>query len=73
MWFLIQSSTIFAVCAANIYWQITPNGYVAAALGAGLAYILTDAVNDLSGKLLARREKRRAQSRERNIDLRGRQ
>ena len=41
MWFLIQSSIIFAVCAANIHWQITTNGYISVLLGGGLAYGLT--------------------------------
>lgn len=38
---------MFAVMASNVHWQWTPNGYVAAALGAGAAYILTDVVNEL--------------------------
>jgi hypothetical protein len=29
MWFLIQSSIIFAVVASNIKWYWTPNGYLA--------------------------------------------
>jgi hypothetical protein len=35
MWFVLQGSIIFAVCAANIHWQITPNGYLAAMAGGG--------------------------------------
>jgi len=38
MWFLLQISIIFAVMASNIYWQWTPNGYLAGLIGVGLAY-----------------------------------
>ena len=41
MWFLIQSSIIFAVVASNIRWHWTPNGYVAGLIGVGLAYVMT--------------------------------
>jgi hypothetical protein len=41
VWFLIQSSIIFAVVASNIRWHWTPNGYVAGLIGAGLAYDMT--------------------------------
>lgn len=41
MWFLIQSSIVFAVVASNVQWHWTPNGYVPALLGGGLAYIVT--------------------------------
>jgi hypothetical protein len=41
MWFLLQSSIIFAVCASNIHWHWTPNGYIPALLGIGLAYLAT--------------------------------
>ena len=33
MYFLLQSSIIFAVCASNIRWHWTPNGYLASVLG----------------------------------------
>ncbi len=72
MWFLIQGLIVFAVVASNIYFQWSPNPYIPAALGAGAAYILTDVVNELAGKLASRKQ-RRAQSRERNVDLRRRQ
>ena len=39
MYFVFQSSIIFAVCASNIHWQWTPNGYLASMLG-GIAAIL---------------------------------
>jgi hypothetical protein len=32
-----QSLLIFAVCASNIHWQWTPNRYIPALLGIGLA------------------------------------
>ena len=36
IWLIFQSSIIFAVVASNIHWRWTPNGYLAAILGAGL-------------------------------------
>jgi hypothetical protein len=41
VWFLLQSSIIFAVVASNIHWQWTPNGYLAGLIGIVLAYGLT--------------------------------
>ena len=41
MWFLLQSSIIFAVVATNIHWHWTPNGYVASFIGIGLAWLIT--------------------------------
>lgn len=41
MWFILQGSIIFAVMATNIAWQWTPNAYIPALLGCGLAYGLT--------------------------------
>jgi hypothetical protein len=41
MWFIFQSSIIFAVVASNIHWHWTPNEYLAALIGVGLAYGLT--------------------------------
>jgi hypothetical protein len=41
MMYLLQGSIIFAVCASNIRWQWTPNGYLAGLIGVGLAYGLT--------------------------------
>jgi hypothetical protein len=45
MWFVFQSSIIFAVVASNIKWHWTPNGYLPAILGAGLAWLLTRLLN----------------------------
>jgi mannitol-specific phosphotransferase system IIBC component len=41
MWFLFQSTIIFAVMASNIHWHWTPNGYLAGLIGAVLAYGVT--------------------------------
>lgn len=49
MWFLLQSSIIFAVVASNIHWQWTPNGYLAGAIGVGLAFLVTACWNGLRG------------------------
>jgi len=38
---------MFAVMASNIHWQWTPNGYLAAAIGAGLAFLTTQILNEL--------------------------
>lgn len=48
MWFLLQGSIMFAVVASNIHWQWTPNGYLASAIGAGLAFTLTAGLNKLA-------------------------
>lgn len=45
MYFLLQSSIVFAVCAANIHWQITPNGYLAGLLGFIAALLATVGLN----------------------------
>ena len=36
MYFLLQASINFAVCASNIHWQWTPNGYLASIARASL-------------------------------------
>ena len=41
MWFLLQSSIIFAIVASNIRWHWTPNGYLASLIGIGLAWSVT--------------------------------
>jgi hypothetical protein len=51
MWFLFQGLIIFAVMASNIHWHRTPNGYVPALLGIGLAYGLTLLLSACLGKL----------------------
>ena len=38
---LLQALIVFGVLCANIYWQWTPNGLLAAILGLLAAYILT--------------------------------
>ena len=40
-WHLFQGSIIFAVVASNIHWEWTPNRYIPAILGLGLAFLLT--------------------------------
>lgn len=57
MWFVLQGSIMFAVIASNIHWKITPNGYLASAIGAALAFGATAAINKL---LLWSRQKRGA-------------
>ena len=47
MYFVFQSSIIFAVCASNIRWHWTPNGYLASMLGGIAALLATVAVNGL--------------------------
>ena len=41
MYFLLQSSIIFAVYASNIAYHWTPNGYLVGMIGVGLAYGVT--------------------------------
>jgi hypothetical protein len=55
MYFLLQGSIVFAMMASNIYWQWTPNGYLASLIGIGLAFAATMAVSQL---LLWARQKR---------------
>lgn len=62
MWFLLQGLVVFSVISSNIHWQWTPNGYLAAAIAIGAAYVATV----VATKLLAR-EKRRAQSGQRHV------
>jgi hypothetical protein len=47
MYFLLQASIIFAVCASNIRWHWTPNGYLAGLIGVDLAYGLTRLISTL--------------------------
>ena len=54
MWLLIQSLVIFAVVASNIHWGWTPNKLVPAALGIGLAFLLTACWNGLREHRLQR-------------------
>lgn len=57
MWFLFQGTIIFLVIASNIRWHWTPNGYLASAIGAALAFGATAAINQL---VLWSRQKRRS-------------
>jgi hypothetical protein len=47
MWLLFQSLIMFAVCASNIRWHWTPNGYLASMIGVGLAWLATVLINQL--------------------------
>ena len=55
MWFLLQSSVMFAVMASNITWHWTPNGYIPALAGAVLAYGATALLGYLIGTLKTKR------------------
>jgi hypothetical protein len=55
MWYLLQSLIIFVVMASNIHWQWTPNGYIPALLGIGLAYLATLLVQHIMFKDFWRR------------------
>jgi len=37
-WYVFQGLVMFAVIMANHHWQLTPNGYLAALIGYGVAY-----------------------------------
>ena len=41
MIYVVQLLIIYAVIAANIHWQATPNPLIPSAAGVGLAYVLT--------------------------------
>lgn len=41
---LLQLVVFGAVLCANVHWQITPNGYLAALAGVGAAFVATHAV-----------------------------
>jgi hypothetical protein len=51
MYFLLQSSIIFAVLASNIAWHWTPNGYLASMLGGIAALLATVAINGLRASI----------------------
>lgn len=40
-WKLLQAAIVFAVVCANIYWELTPNGFLAVAIGVGVAIGVT--------------------------------
>lgn len=45
MWKILQISIFLGVMFANIYWQVTPNGYLASAAAVGCAYVVTVALS----------------------------
>jgi hypothetical protein len=45
MWFLLQISIMFAVMASNVYWEGTPNKYLAGLIAVGCAYGATMLLN----------------------------
>lgn len=51
MWKLFQISVIFIVMATNIHWNWTPNPYIPAFLGVGIAYGLTLLISGAKGWL----------------------
>ena len=57
MWFLFQSSIIFAVMASNIHWGWTPNPYLAGLIGVVLAYGLTSLINAIRPSTYGRSSK----------------
>lgn len=44
-WALLQAVVVFLIVASNIRWQWTPNGYLAALIGFGGAYLVTVSLN----------------------------
>jgi hypothetical protein len=56
MWMILQLLIAFAVLSANIYWQLTPNGFVASLGAFGAAYSVTWLIS----WLLDRRHRRKA-------------
>ena len=55
MWFLMQSTIIFAVMASNIKWHWTPNGYLAGLIGFVAAYGATLALSYLTSLFKTKR------------------
>ena len=47
MWRLLQTIIIVAVLFSNVYWQWTPNGYLAFIYAAGTAFVVTIALTAL--------------------------
>ena len=44
--YLLQGLIFCAVVGSNIHWQRTPNPYLPAGIGVGLAWIATQAINE---------------------------
>lgn len=57
-WIALQCLTAFAVVSANIYWEITPNPYLAGFAGWGAAYGVTWLITEWSLRRAARRVRR---------------
>lgn len=57
MWKLFQLAIFVAVVGSNIEWNWTPNGYLAALIGVGLAYVLTVALTSLGSALSSWRQR----------------
>lgn len=51
MWAALQLCVVAAVLCGNIYWQWTPNGFLASAMAFGAAYGLTVAITWLVDRL----------------------
>jgi hypothetical protein len=59
MWYLLQGSIIFAVCASNIHWHWTTNPYLAGGAGVALAWLATQAVADWQALRMRKRLRRK--------------
>lgn len=52
MWTILQTAIVLAVTFANIYWELTPNGYVAGFLAGVIAFGVTWLLST-TGQLIA--------------------
>lgn len=59
MIYVVQLLIIYAVIAANIHWQATPNPLIPGAAGVGLAYLLTVSLPRWLGVLRAHGDAKR--------------
>ncbi len=50
-WRLLQITIIGAVLFANIHWQLTPNNYLAAIIGIGIAFATTEWLTSLFARI----------------------
>lgn len=65
MWKLLQTTIVIAVLFSNVYWQWTPNGYVAMIYAGGTAFVVTVGLTALLDRVRAVRARyRRARARE---------
>lgn len=58
MWKFFQTIIVAAVMMLNVHFKWTPNSYLAAYAGVGVALIVTLTINKLSELLLALRRRR---------------